>query len=204
MLAKIIVGQTIDQIKEYLQKSGPLDGPDILTLGENQDLKIEQVRTIRPFLSLKPFQGTKKTVIILNAQDLSPTSQNSLLKTIEELGDHQQLFLGVTNLNPILPTILSRCQLVYLIPEAKEMDKNQVISGLAELSIEERLKIVEKTTDKLKFLLELSNFYQTALAKNPTLVHYCQQILLAQSWFQSNVNPRAILEYLMLRLPEKS
>lgn len=61
-------------------------------------------------LSLKPMSASRKVAIIDDADCMNEASANALLKTLEEPPAGSILFLITPSLDPILPTIRSRCQ----------------------------------------------------------------------------------------------
>ena len=74
-------------------------------------IKIDQIRSIKTFLSQKSIESEKKIVLIIDAHLLNEASSNCLLKTLEEPSNG--IFILVTaKLNLLLDTIKSRCQLV--------------------------------------------------------------------------------------------
>jgi DNA polymerase-3 subunit delta' len=64
----------------------------------------------------RPFQGDKKVFILKDAQRLNESAANSFLKTLEEPPPSNVFILLTTNLNLILPTIQSRCQILKFMP----------------------------------------------------------------------------------------
>src|SRR3989344_5063894 len=52
------------------------------------DISIDLIRQMKKFLSLSPYSGTYKVVIIENAENLNDYAQNALLKTFEEAPIH--------------------------------------------------------------------------------------------------------------------
>ncbi|MHB9019615.1 MAG: AAA family ATPase [Minisyncoccota bacterium] len=74
---------------------------------------IDCVREIKNFLWQKPQNSSKRTVIIDNADLLTAEAQSAILKITEEPPEHSLIILIVTNLNNILPPILSRLQKIY-------------------------------------------------------------------------------------------
>lgn len=83
---------------------------------EGGTLKVEQVREVQKFLSLKPYQSPYKTVIFLRFQEANANAQNALLKTLEEAPSYGLLLLTADNAEQLLPTILSRCEVLRLRP----------------------------------------------------------------------------------------
>lgn len=87
--------------------------PDILVLKpEDGSIKNHQVEAFQEFLMVKPFLGSSKIAIIEDADTMTGSAQNRLLKTLEEPASGVVLFLITTQFNRMLPTILSRCQVV--------------------------------------------------------------------------------------------
>ena len=70
-------------------------------------------------LSLAPLPGSRKVAIVDDADTMNEASANSFLKTLEEPPDRAVLLLIASNLDALLPTIRSRCQLVRFSPLGK-------------------------------------------------------------------------------------
>lgn len=71
-------------------------------------------------LSHTPMAGGRKIAIIADAEKLNDESANALLKTLEEPPAHSLMILVASNLDSILPTIRSRCQMIRFRPLAIE------------------------------------------------------------------------------------
>jgi DNA polymerase-3 subunit delta' len=72
-------------------------------------------------LALKPFMGGKRIAIIDDADDLEAEGANALLKTLEEPPPQSVLILIGTSEQMQLPTIRSRCQVIYFHPLPEEI-----------------------------------------------------------------------------------
>lgn len=83
---------------------------------EGGTLKVEQVREVQRFLSLKPYQSPYKTILFLRFQEANANAQNALLKTLEEAPSYAVLLLTADNAEQLLPTIISRCEILRLRP----------------------------------------------------------------------------------------
>jgi len=81
---------------------------------DNKAISIEEIRSIERFLSLKVLSKDKynRVVIIEDAQNLSLSAQNALLKTIEEPPIGTIMILSANSALNILPTVRSRLQLI--------------------------------------------------------------------------------------------
>jgi len=87
--------------------------PDIVILEpENQTIKVDQVRQMQRDLAYKPYEGLRRVCILAGADRMAPNMSNILLKTLEEPPVHTVLVLLANNSRLILPTIVSRCQLI--------------------------------------------------------------------------------------------
>ena len=81
------------------------------TNSESEIIKIAQIRSIKTFLGQKSVESEKKIVLISDAHLLNEAASNCLLKTLEEPSNGIFILL-TSNLNLLLDTIISRCQLV--------------------------------------------------------------------------------------------
>lgn len=148
---------------------------------KEMDIKIEKVREIQKNLSLFPYQGKYKVLVVNNAHKMTEESQNALLKTLEEPNQTSIIILITHEEGRMLPTVKSRCQKIKfnLVPnsEIKELissspsgrgvkgegvdNKEQLISlslgrpGLAIRMIEDKAEL-ELRRDALEKLKSLS------------------------------------------------
>ncbi|MDD2921065.1 MAG: DNA polymerase III subunit delta' [Anaerolineales bacterium] len=83
---------------------------------ENGTLKVEQVREVRRALSLKPYQSKYRVAVFLRFQEANDNAANALLKTLEEAPAHAILILTADTPEQLLPTIISRCEILRLRP----------------------------------------------------------------------------------------
>jgi DNA polymerase-3 subunit delta' len=79
-------------------------------------LSIEQVRRMRAKLAGRPIRGSRKVGILDPADRATPDAQNALLKTLEEPPGAATLVLVASNARALLPTILSRSQILRFAP----------------------------------------------------------------------------------------
>lgn len=79
-------------------------------------LKIEQIRTVRQNLVLTPYQGRYRVALFLRFQEANENAQNALLKTLEEAPPKAVLILTADTPGQLLPTIVSRCDILRLRP----------------------------------------------------------------------------------------
>jgi DNA polymerase III subunit delta' len=83
---------------------------------EGGTLKVEQIRAIRQSLVLKPYQGRYRVALFLRFQEANANAANALLKTLEEAPAYVVLALTADAPEQLLPTIVSRCEVLRLRP----------------------------------------------------------------------------------------
>jgi DNA polymerase-3 subunit delta' len=74
--------------------------------------KVEQVRELLHAVSFHPYEGRRKVHVLAALDATGPAGANALLKTLEEPPPSTVLVLLATSLDAVLPTIVSRCQVV--------------------------------------------------------------------------------------------
>jgi DNA polymerase-3 subunit delta' len=76
-------------------------------------IKLDQVRYLQKALSFSPLDSQRRVCLILEAQKINLPAANALLKTLEEPPDRNHLILTATSTRTLLPTIVSRCQVIH-------------------------------------------------------------------------------------------
>jgi DNA polymerase-3 subunit delta' len=100
-----------------------------------RDLAID---VIREFLvdkvSMRPTLSQRKVFVVSEAEKLNTPSQNCLLKVLEEPPRYCHIILLCTQLERLLPTIRSRCQIIRFGP----IDQDRIIEAIAKMGLESR------------------------------------------------------------------
>ena len=95
--------------------------PDV-TIVNQTSIKVEDVNNIIAKLSTLPISAGNKVFVILNAENMNETSQNKLLKSLEEPTSSNIFILTCTKLDKLLPTVLSRLN-KHFVPTLNNQDK---------------------------------------------------------------------------------
>lgn len=152
--------------------------PDVRIIApENGSIKIEQIRDLKREISYKLYEGRKKVWIIDEADKFGLAAANSILKILEEPPPQTVLILTSQTKEGLLPTILSRCEIIRFFPLSlqeiekiiaqqlpQDSDKIHILAKLARGSVKEALHLI-KEENTLKIREELLN----ALWKNMNL-----------------------------------
>jgi DNA polymerase III subunit delta' len=93
---------------------------------DGQVLKVDQIRELQHALSLTPYEALYKIALLLRFEEANPNAANALLKTLEEPPPQVILILTASDAESLLPTILSRCEVIRLRP----LSIGQVSEGL--------------------------------------------------------------------------
>lgn len=98
---------------------------------EGGTLKVDQIREARRMLTLKPYQVNYRVALFLRFQEANDNAANALLKTLEEAPSYAVLILTADNPEQLLPTIVSRCEVLRLRPlKIEEVQKALEAKGL--------------------------------------------------------------------------
>lgn len=105
--------------------------PDLTVVQAEQvggTLKVDQVRELQRGLSLAPYEARYRAALLLRFEEAHLSASNALLKTLEEPPSQVVLILTASSAENLLPTIVSRCEVLRLRPLPIEL----VSAGLVE------------------------------------------------------------------------
>jgi len=110
---------------------------DVIEIDGASNNGVEQVRELRDTVRYAPAQGKFKVYIIDEVHMLSTAAFNALLKTLEEPPAHAKFIFATTEVQKVLPTIISRCQRFDLKPIPTEL----IVQRLKKIAIAEKIKV---------------------------------------------------------------
>ncbi len=79
-------------------------------------IRVEQIRDFRHLFALKPYQSQYRVALFVRFHQSNENAANALLKTLEEAPAHAILLLTADTPEQLLPTIISRCEILRLRP----------------------------------------------------------------------------------------
>ncbi|MGI5826150.1 MAG: hypothetical protein ACOX50_01925 [Patescibacteria group bacterium] len=222
--------ERLRKVQEILGFEIKEDHPDFLWLKtpEKKDsIGIEEARRLQKFLLLKPYSREKKVVLIEGAEALTIEAQNALLKTLEEPPAKSQIILTLPDESLLLPTIVSRCQLITLnhqsqitLTDKEEKEIKETLENLMTADIPERLLLGESLSaykgkseainwlDKLtwvsrKILLAThQNQSSNSSLKNLILkyLNLLKRVTQTKKMLQANVNVKLALDNFLIEI----
>lgn len=98
----------IDEIKKEISYKNINPYHEFL-LPRANEIKLNSIRSIKNFLSLNYSDYAYRTILISKAEYMSDTTQNALLKSLEEPPPGVTMILTTTDSSKLLTTIRSRC-----------------------------------------------------------------------------------------------
>jgi DNA polymerase III subunit delta' len=109
--------------------------PDVQVIAaEKNFIQIDQIRTLQLDAAVAPLEGKRKVFIVQEIERATPAAANALLKTLEEPPPNVVLVLTSNRRDMVLPTVLSRCQILGLrcLPIEDVAEALQTRWGIAE------------------------------------------------------------------------
>ena len=90
----------------------------------NKNIVVDDIKEVISGCNIKPLEYNKKSYILLDIDKATIQAQNKLLKTLEETPENVIFILTATNEKKIIPTIISRINLL----RAPKISKSNMIS----------------------------------------------------------------------------
>lgn len=93
--------------------------PDVVVVsgaGEGKPITVGQVRSLRADAYIRPNEGERKVYLLEEADQMNASSQNALLKLLEEGPKYAAFLLLCENTGGLLQTVRSRCEELFLVP----------------------------------------------------------------------------------------
>lgn len=147
--------------------------PDLIILSSEESIKIDQVRDFLGNFYLQKTLSDFKVGIGIEIEKLTEEASNCLLKTIEEPPPGSILIFTTSRWYSVLPTIVSRCQLVEFSPLSEgeirrylvekrhvRREEAEKVASLAMGSIGRALELVEGEKNLLQEVVRFWKLFQ--------------------------------------------
>lgn len=153
-----------------------LNYPDIKVIKTDKEIKKDQVVELQDAFKVKPLYGDYLIYVIDDVSNLNNSAANTILKFLEEPSPKIIAVLLCNNFDNVIDTIVSRCQLISLVPEdvtlndikSKFSDSftlDDVVNFYFNVSLYKDLSIAYTNPyifrDNIKLLLEVGIYFYT-------------------------------------------
>ncbi len=128
--------------------------PDVKTVRpEKKTIGVDEIRALIDALALRPYEADRHVVLIEQADRMTASAQNALLKTLENPTVDAMFFLITDAPGALLSTVVSRCQVVrfsdlsvedcagVLVRRGIEPGRAAELAGMAQGSVGRALEI---------------------------------------------------------------
>jgi DNA polymerase-3 subunit delta' len=117
------------------------DHPDVgMVVAPKRLLRVEQMRDIEREANYRPFEGKARVFLVEDADKLNDSSANALLKVLEEPPHTSYIVLLTSRPAMLLPTVLSRCQMIRFAPVTTREIENYLIQKKFASPAESRIR----------------------------------------------------------------
>ncbi len=157
---------------------------DTLVIVPDKSIGIDEIKNISSFLSRKPL-GDKNRVYLKDAHLMTIAAQNAILKILEEPPGNSEIYLVTDQPDQLLPTVLSRVQILQTTPNTQISPTNPTGFDLESLTTREKA---------LAFLDGVEMYLHENLDKK---FDY-QKIVQARKYLKANCNIKLCLDYMVL------
>lgn len=152
--------------------------PDYQVFDDDNLITVEQTRELIRYLDLKPYQAKRKVAVIANAERMTTSAANSLLKTLEEPSLDTVIIMTTTNPDALLPTIKSRVQIVKF----KHISKEEIAAVGAHYQHENFENIAKIAAGKVGLIYQLIKD-EKELERFMTFIQEFESVLADKSYY---------------------
>jgi DNA polymerase-3 subunit delta' len=155
--------------------------PDLYVLAPlGEMIRIDDVRALRHDLHMRPFEADRRVYLVLEADRMNEDAADALLKDLEEPPPYAVIVLVASELGPLPPTILSRCQLVPF-RRLSERAVHDWIAAQAPALGEDEIRVLARASggrlDRARRLLD-----SDAAARRDALMDAARSVYLADAF----------------------
>ena len=131
-----------DEVDEMVQMEGAI-------------IRIEQVRKLIESASLKTSQARRRVFIITGAETMNVPAANAFLKTLEEPPGDTTLILTTSRPSDLLPTIVSRCQVLHFHPVPADIAREFLVARYPDTPPEQMDSILAMAGGRIGWAIKL-------------------------------------------------
>lgn len=187
---------------------------DKIIVSPTPSIGINEVKNLIKLTVNKPF-SENRLIVFKDFQLATAEAQNALLKFLEESQSFQTIILTADNLQNILTTVISRCEIIRDLNSRKKENKPEKLEELFYLSLSNRLLFVQKNItskeEASEFISSMIQFLENKLLNpesvNKLILNKLEIVTLikksekALQYLERNLNYKHVLDILLLGFP---
>lgn len=198
LLGGVLGDSEVNLLKNFFQ----VTGPDLFVLFS--PIKIGHIRELIRSLAIRPHSSAKRLAILTDVETMTLEAANAFLKILEEPPPYVVFVLSATQKAKILPTILSRCQLIRQksTSSPKLPEKNYLKPGeIAQMTIKDRFDYIAKINaqETPSILNRWEEFFRANLLSGQDARAILKDIAKTRSLLSTNTSVKLLLENLVLK-----
>lgn len=212
MHAFIYIGGTqekrLDAIAKAVDTWGIAPADRIEIRGLDEHIGIDDVRSLGARLQLSPISSPKTVGIIFDAWSLTAQAQQAILNLLEEPPTRSAIILETANPDELLPTIVSRCEIIRLVSTHQSGQVNDALETLLHGDAKSRITLIDAaTTDRkqakawtAEVISSLRTYILTSYTQNvettdaKRAVSLVRKLVKVQAQLAVNCNPKLALD----------
>lgn len=137
---------------EWMADSKPSEITHITALEKKTTISVDQIRDLQQSVRTQP--TARRVVLIPEAQTMTESASNALLKLLEEPGQNTHFILATPDEQLLLPTIRSRCQIITLHRTSPAQDAKLLANSV--MTDPEKQQLLFLSAGRPRLIRELS------------------------------------------------
>ena len=171
---------------------------------ENNPIKIADIRMLTHWISLRPHSSQNKLAIIHQIDNITLEAANALLKILEEPPASSILVLQAEKKEKILPTILSRCQMIKN-PSYENIATLEYLGVeiIAKKTLKERFDYAAKiaeSPDLIKILNLWEEYFRNQMLEGKDTRGNLRRLFVVKDLLSTNTSVKLLLENLLIQM----
>lgn len=180
---------------QTVQETFKISPFDVRVLGQEAPIAIADIHSLRSTLHFKPYAGSHALLVIWAFAGLSQEVANSILKTLEDPPQTLIIVLGAQTEDSLLPTIISRCQTIYLDKsEPSIVAQEHTLSKIRQQTLGERLELAEVLANDPDLEQVVLGWHNEIAQSNFQNADVLAGLLKLSGTLQTNANRRLAIE----------
>ncbi len=175
---------------------------------EGESIKIDNIRDFNQELAFSNYNSDRRYFIFFNTDLATISAQNAALKSIEEPPENTQIVLMTSTLEKLLPTIISRCEVVSLkkTTQGKKSDYEETNDLYRKIISSKHFELIElannykERNEAILLLNKLLSYLNFELNSNASklnkksIANHLRIVLKTMKQLNQNVNVKLALE----------